>query len=54
MRPQRVERVGEWHDPDGNVRVLVRAVDLPDGTRVVTTQLPAALDGLLVRVAGEG
>lgn len=54
MRPQRVERVGEWRDPDGNVRVLVRAADLPDGARVVTTQLPAALDGLLVRIAGEG
>ena len=54
MRPQRVERVGEWRDPDGYIRVLVRAVDLPDGARVVTTQLPAALDGLLVRVAGEG
>ena len=54
MRPQRVERVGEWRDPDGDIRVLVRAVDLPDGARVVTTQLPAALDGLLVRVAGEG
>ena len=54
MRPQRVERVGEWRDPDGDIRVLVRAVDLPDGARVVTTQLQAALDGLLVRVAGEG
>ena len=54
MRPQRVERVGEWRDPEGDIRVLVRAVDLPDGARVVTTQLPAALDGLLVRVAGEG
>jgi multidrug efflux pump subunit AcrA (membrane-fusion protein) len=54
MRGARVERVGEWRSPDGGSRVLVRAGDLPVGARIVTTQLPNALDGLLVRVAGEG
>jgi hypothetical protein len=31
------------------VRVLISAPDLPADARVVTTQLPNALDGLLVR-----
>lgn len=53
MRAHRVERVGQWIDAQGQTRVLVRPVeDLPDRP-VVTTQLPNALDGLLVRVAGE-
>lgn len=52
MRAQRVERVGEWRDADGHTRVLIRAPQLVPGTPVVTTQLPSALDGLLVRVAG--
>lgn len=33
---------------------LVRADDLPVGAEVVTTQLPNALDGLLVSVAERG
>jgi multidrug resistance efflux pump len=50
MRPYRVQRVGEWRDREQRVRVLVRAGDLPVGAEVVTTQLPNALDGLLVKV----
>jgi multidrug resistance efflux pump len=50
MRPYRVTRVGEWRDPRQEARVLVRAADLPADAEVVTTQLPNALDGLLVRV----
>ena len=50
MRPRRVQRVGEVVMAPGDTRVLVSATDLPDGTPVVTTQLPNALDGLLVRV----
>ena len=54
MRPVQIERVGEWRGADGEVRVLVRAPGLPPDARVVTTQLPNALDGLLVSVAAEG
>jgi multidrug resistance efflux pump len=50
MRGQRVERVGELRLEDGTTRVLVRAAGLAEGAMVVTTQLPNALDGLLVRV----
>jgi multidrug resistance efflux pump len=49
MRPLRVERVGETRLDTGRTRVLVRAADLPADARVVVTQLPNALDGLLVR-----
>ena len=49
MRPYHVERIGEIVQGDGDTRVLVRARDLPAGATVVTTQLPNALDGLLVR-----
>lgn len=51
MRAQRVERVGETRLADGTTQVLIRAPELPSGTTVITTQLPNALDGLLVQAA---
>ncbi len=53
MRGLNVERVGEQRSPDGGARVLVRGPDLQPGDRIVTTQLPNAMDGLRVKVAGE-
>lgn len=53
MRPIRVERVGEMPVGNGLTRVLVRSPELVLGTPVITTQLPNAIDGLLVRLAGE-
>lgn len=52
MRGLRVERAGEVLMESGETRLLVRIPDLQAGARVVTTQLPNALDGLLVRVGG--
>ena len=52
MRGLRVERAGEVLMDSGETRLLVRIPELPSGARVVTTQLPNALDGLLVRVSG--
>lgn len=51
MRPVQVQRVGETRLESGETRVLVRAPDVEDGVTVITTQLPNALDGLLVRAA---
>ncbi len=51
MRGLRVERAGEVLMESGETRLLVRIPDLQSGSRVVTTQLPNALDGLLVRVS---
>jgi RND family efflux transporter MFP subunit len=53
MRGIRVERVGEMRTADGLTRVLVRADGLKPGERIVTTQLPNAIDGLLVREASD-
>ncbi len=53
MRPKRVERIGEARRQGKVARVLIHAPQLEPGTTVVTTQLPNALDGLLVRVAEE-
>ena len=54
MRARRVERVGELRDGDDTTRVLVRSSELRDGEQVVVTQLPNALDGLLVNtVSGD-
>jgi len=50
MRPLSVERVGEVQLDSGEARVLVQAADLPAEANVIVTQLPNALDGLLVRV----
>lgn len=49
MRVVRVERLGETRAADGRSLVLVRSEQLSDGDRIVVTQLPNALDGLLVR-----
>ncbi|TNF87200.1 MAG: biotin/lipoyl-binding protein [Gammaproteobacteria bacterium] len=46
-----VERVGELLMPDGELRVLVRSPRLDDGARIVTTQLPQAISGMLVEPA---
>ncbi|MEN8176567.1 MAG: biotin/lipoyl-binding protein [Pseudomonadota bacterium] len=50
MRGLRVERVGETRDDQGRSLVLVRGENLKAGDAVVTTQLPNAVEGLLVRV----
>lgn len=51
LRPMRVSRVGETRDENDVTRVLVAAPSMEPGMRLVTTQLPNALDGLLVKVA---
>ena len=48
LRAVDVERVGQHKDADGQLRVLVRSPDLEGGMRVITTQLPKAITGLLV------
>lgn len=53
LRAIRVLRIGETREGDAGSRVLVRSPDLQPGDLVVTTQLPNAIDGLLVRLAGE-
>lgn len=50
MRAQTVVRVGELQLNDGDSRVLISAQGLPLDARVVVTQLPNALDGLLLNV----
>ncbi len=44
-----VQRIGDHHAPDGGYRVLVRGDGLRPGTRIITTQLPKASDGLRVQ-----
>ncbi|MEM7217275.1 MAG: HlyD family efflux transporter periplasmic adaptor subunit [Pseudomonadota bacterium] len=44
-----VERVGETRDNQGNYRVLVRSRALARHAEIITTQLPAAMPGLLVQ-----
>lgn len=53
MRARNIERVGEIRLADGSSQTLIRSNDLNPGDQLVTTQLPNAVDGLLVRVAGE-
>ncbi|MEQ8486102.1 MAG: HlyD family efflux transporter periplasmic adaptor subunit [Pseudomonadales bacterium] len=48
LRAIRVERVGEVQTAEGDYRVLVRSPELAGGRAVITTQLPRAMDGLLV------
>ena len=43
-----VDRVGDYRTQSGEYRVLVRAASLTAGKRIITTQLPKAISGLLV------
>ena len=46
-----VERVGEAEGSDGEHRILVRSPEIRAGQRIITTQLPRAISGLLVEPA---
>ena len=52
LRAVRVSRVGEVRGDGAGSRVLVRSPGLEPGALVVTTQLPNAIEGLLVRLPG--
>lgn len=52
MRGVNVEVIGEQRRPGGETRLLVRSPELRPGTALITTQLPQAMDGLKVKVAG--
>jgi hypothetical protein len=47
----RIERVGELRTEQGEYRVLVRSPELKPGEKIITTQLPRAISGLLVEPA---
>ena len=46
-----VERVGEMQDDNGTNFVLIKGEDISSEDNIITTQLPNAIDGLLVKVA---
>ncbi|MGD8571363.1 MAG: biotin/lipoyl-binding protein [Gammaproteobacteria bacterium] len=46
-----VQRIGEMHDADGNSQVIIKSPELNAGDKIISTQLPNAVDGLLVDVA---
>jgi multidrug efflux pump subunit AcrA (membrane-fusion protein) len=46
-----VERVGEAQAEDGQHRILVRSPEISAGQKIITTQLPRAISGLLVEPA---
>lgn len=46
-----VERVGEAQGQNGEHRILVRSPEISPGQRIITTQLPRAISGLLVEPA---
>ena len=52
MRSVDVERLGETHPDDGESRVILRSPALTPSVRLIVTNLPNAIDGLRVRVAG--
>lgn len=53
MQGLTVERVGEYVESTEDVKMLVRSLQLNAGDRIITTQLPNAIEGLRVQVAEE-
>jgi len=52
MKSVEVERLGETHPDDSESRVILRSPALTPSVRLIVTNLPNAIDGLRVRVAG--
>jgi len=43
-----VKQIGDYVDEDGSFQVLVRSTEIVQGDKLITTQLPRAITGLLV------
>ena len=52
LQSRAVKRIGDSLDNSGKPRVLVRSSDINTGEQILATQLPNAVSGLLVEVAG--
>jgi hypothetical protein len=50
LSPRSVTYVGEHNTPGGEIRAVVVSEELDPGDEVVTTQIPAAVEGLKVTV----
>lgn len=48
-----VRRVGEYESEDAGFRLLISTDEIAAGEPIITTQLPRAIDGLLVAIANE-
>lgn len=53
MAALQVERIGETHNRNGGNFVIVKSPEIKAGDKIITTQLPNAIDGLLVKVIHE-
>lgn len=54
LRPVSVERVGAFINEEGERKLLIRSPQLKPGDRLLLTQLPNVLEGLLVKVVDGG
>ena len=48
-----ITRVGEYENSEDGFRLLVSTDQIAIGEPIITTQLPRAIDGLLVSVAND-
>ncbi|NOX50574.1 MAG: hypothetical protein GXP16_08565 [Gammaproteobacteria bacterium] len=49
-----IQRVGERETAESGYQILIRSDDIIDGEKIITTQLPRAITGLLVEVVNQG
>ena len=54
LKAVQVEQVGDYIDERGDYQILVRSDDIGAGDRLITTQLPRAISGLLVEAIDTG
>ena len=52
LQGRTIERIGDIRDSNGESKVLVRSTSIQPGEQILSTQLPNAMTGLLVGVAG--
>ncbi len=50
MHRQQIQRLGEYRDPQGRMRLLIQNPGFTDSDLIITTQLPNAVEGLKVRI----
>ena len=48
LKAVQVEQIGDYVNEEGDYQILVRSTDISAGDKLITTQLPRAITGLLV------
>ena len=50
MHAIKVENLGNFTNPNGSYNVIIKSIEIKDGDKIITSQLPNARTGLKTRI----